>query len=121
MSVVIVDDSADFLAAATRFVGELPGVRVVGTAASGAAAIETVERTSPQVLLLDFTLPDMNGLEVARRLAGRPGLPHIVLVTLFASEEMARAARLAGIEHVVPKESFAAELPQLLDRLLPRA
>lgn len=119
MNVLIADDSTEFLSVAAHFVGKLPGVRRVATVTSGAAALEAVSRAAPDVLLLDFSMPDMSGLAVARAIVGRPGAPRVVLVTLFASDEMEAAARGAGIEHVVAKEAFAAEIPRLLGRLKP--
>src|SRR5918998_1608227 len=66
--VLIVDD--DFMVAKVHagFVGALAGFEVVGSAATGAAALEEVGRLRPDLVLLDVYLPDMTGLEVLRRL-----------------------------------------------------
>jgi DNA-binding NarL/FixJ family response regulator len=67
-SVLIVDDHAVFRAAA-RAMLEADGFVVVGEAADGFSALSAALKLRPEVLLLDIQLPDLNGFEVARRLA----------------------------------------------------
>ncbi len=71
IGVLIVDD--DFMVAKVHagFVAALDGFEVLGTASTGAAALEEVERLRPDLVLLDVYLPDMTGLEVLRRLRAR--------------------------------------------------
>jgi DNA-binding response OmpR family regulator len=66
-SLLIVDDHPSFLAVA-RFLLETEGFDVVGVASDGESAVRETIRTSPQVVLLDVSLPDMDGFEVAARL-----------------------------------------------------
>ena len=66
-SLLIVDDHPSFLAVA-RFLLETEGFDVVGVARDGESALRETIRTSPQIVLLDVSLPDMDGFEVAARL-----------------------------------------------------
>jgi DNA-binding NarL/FixJ family response regulator len=79
---VVVDDHEGFRSFARAFL-EASGLAVIGEAGDGAAAVETIERLDPDVVLLDVLLPDFDGFEVARRvLYGRGGeRPAIVLTS----------------------------------------
>ena len=79
-TVLIVDDHAPFRALA-RALLELEGFQVVGEAADARAALDAVGRLRPGVVLLDVQLPDLDGFEVARRLAQVGDSPAIVLVS----------------------------------------
>jgi len=67
---VIVDDHDSFREWAREVLGH-EGFEVLGLAADGNSAIELVERLRPDVVLLDIQLPDINGFEVAEKLAGQ--------------------------------------------------
>ena len=79
-TVLIVDDHSAFRAMA-RTLLESEGWAVVGEAEDGGAAIAAVEALRPAVVLLDVQLPDLDGFEVAERLAERPDAPAVVLVS----------------------------------------
>jgi DNA-binding NarL/FixJ family response regulator len=77
-TVVIVDDHAGFRSSA-RALLEAEGFDVVGEAGDGASALAAVERLRPQVVLLDVQLPDIDGFEIAERLA-RASEPAVVVL-----------------------------------------
>lgn len=79
-TVVIVDDHDGFRASA-RALLEAEGFEVVGEAASGLAALTTSERLRPDVVLLDVQLPDIDGFDVARRLARAAHAPAVVFIS----------------------------------------
>ena len=92
-TVLIVDDHADFRASA-RALLEAEGFDVVGEAAGGEEAIGEVERLRPDVVLLDVQLPDVDGFEVAERLAAGGSGAAIVLIS--SREAAAYGPRLEG-------------------------
>ena len=79
MSVLIVDDHPSFRASARRLL-EAEGFNVVGEAADGHEAIAAALELQPDLVLLDVQLPDLDGFEVAGRLAAM-GLPSAVVLT----------------------------------------
>jgi DNA-binding NarL/FixJ family response regulator len=79
-TVLIVDDHAPFRALA-RALLQLEGFEVVGEADDARSALEAVRRLRPRVVLLDIQLPDLDGFEVARRLAQAGEPPAVVLVS----------------------------------------
>jgi DNA-binding NarL/FixJ family response regulator len=79
-TVLIVDEHAPFRALA-RALLQLEGFEVVGEAADALSALDAVRQLRPSVVLLDVQLPDLDGFEVARRLAQAGDPPAIVLVS----------------------------------------
>jgi DNA-binding NarL/FixJ family response regulator len=77
---LIVDDHDGFRRLARRLL-QAEGFEVIGEAPDGATALAAVERVHPDVVLLDVLLPDMDGFEVARRLAESPNGPRVVLTS----------------------------------------
>jgi DNA-binding NarL/FixJ family response regulator len=77
---LIVDDHRAFREEA-RALLESEGLTVVGEADGGLAALEAVRSLRPDVVILDIGLPDLDGFEVARRLAGGRPAPRVVLTS----------------------------------------
>jgi CheY-like chemotaxis protein len=87
---LIIDDSPRFLDAA-RGLLERQGVTVVGVASTSAEALQRVEELRPDVTLLDIDLGGESGLELARRLHGRPELAPgpVILISTHAEQDYA--------------------------------
>ena len=87
-----------------------PDFQVLGEAASGLATIEIIERLRPDVLVVDLMMPELNGIEVARRI--KKQLPRTVIVVLSMHENEAYVveALRAGVSAFVLKKSTAQEL-----------
>lgn len=79
-TVLIVDDHAGFRASASALL-QADGFEVVGNAATGAEAVAQTRRLSPQLVLLDIGLPDLDGISVAGQLAGLDAPPEVVLIS----------------------------------------
>jgi two-component system, NarL family, nitrate/nitrite response regulator NarL len=117
--VAIADDSPEFLAAAARHVATLPGFALAGTAGKARQALALVEAVMPDVLLLDLGRAPQRGLELVRRVKASPGAPAIVALALFHTPETLAAAKGAGADALVGKESFVAGLGAALASLFP--
>ena len=118
--VVIADDSPAFLSAAASYVTTLPGFQLAGVARTAPQAIDLVENSMPDVLLVDLRLAPKRG-ELVRRVKSTPAAPAVVALALFDTPEAAAAAKLAGADALVGKESFIAGLARALARLFPGA
>jgi DNA-binding NarL/FixJ family response regulator len=79
-TVFVIDDDAGFRTMA-RSVLEACGMCVVGEAGDGLSGIEAIETLQPAVVLVDIRLPDIDGIEVARRLGSLPDQPVVILVS----------------------------------------
>jgi DNA-binding NarL/FixJ family response regulator len=104
--VVIIDDSCA-CRGVIRELLERRGYEVTGEAGCAAAAIELVERLSPDAVLLDVRLPDGNGFELAARLRERhPGLA-ILLTSIDFEGGFYALADVSGARGFVPKSQLA--------------
>lgn len=117
--VAIADDSPAFLAAAADHVSTLPGFILAGTANTARQALALVESVMPDVLLLDLGLAPQRGLELVRRVKSAPRAPAVVALALFHTPETLAAAKRAGADALVSKESFVAGLGDVLASLFP--
>jgi DNA-binding NarL/FixJ family response regulator len=86
MSVLIVDDHRAFRASARRLL-EAEGFTVVGEASDGHTAIAAAQQLEPDVVLLDVQLPDLDGFDVAARLAALGSPSAVVLTSSRAARE----------------------------------
>lgn len=114
--VFLVDDSRVFLHATSCLLSSDRDVEVVGRAASGEEALARLPAATPNVVLVDWEMPGMNGLELARRLKELKDPPRVVMLTLYdLAEYRAAAAPLA--DGFLAKTQTATDLLGLLHRL----
>lgn len=115
---LIVDDEPLAIERMQVLCAELEGLTVVGTATDGKAAIRLLDKIATDVLLLDMTMPGMDGLAVARSLAGRTSPPAVIFVT--AHEDFAVAAFDIDAVDYVLKPVAAERLERAIERALAR-
>lgn len=97
----------------------LDGVVLLGAAVDGAQAVELVEQTRPDVILLDIAMPVMDGLEAAAAIrTGSPGVK-IAMFSAYSRGRMEAAAIAAGADAYLQKTSDLDELIDLVHRLFP--
>jgi DNA-binding NarL/FixJ family response regulator len=113
--VVLVDDHASVLAALGRMLRE--SCNVVASVSSGSEAVEAVRRLTPDVLVADLMMPDIDGLEVCRRV--KRLVPETAVVIITASDDtVVRAAALRdGASAFVPKHLAAEILSRTIERV----
>ncbi len=109
LRVVIADDHPFYRQGLARLLSQ-SGVEVVGEAANGPDAIELVERTAPDVAVVDLNMPGMSGVEVARRLNERMPASRVLVVSVSAQEEDVTEAILAGASGYVLKDGPVEEV-----------
>jgi DNA-binding NarL/FixJ family response regulator len=119
--ILIVDDSPAIRRALRKRFEWQTGWEVCGDAACGQDGIAKAEELRPDLIIIDFSMRAMNGLEVARELRRRlPAVP-LLMFTNFENDHLRNAAESAGISAVVRKsESFQA-LVSSMRELLGRA
>jgi two-component system response regulator EvgA len=107
-SVLIVDDHPSFRLSARRML-EADGYSVVGEAENGAAAIAAVRELSPDLVLLDVQLPDIDGFEVAARLRAAGARPAIVLTSTRESSDFGEEIATSHAHGFVTKGELSGE------------
>ncbi|WP_165251536.1 response regulator [Paludisphaera soli] len=114
---LVVDDSEFERRRIAVLLGGFEGLDV-GFAPGAAEALEELERDPPDLLLSDLVMPEMDGLELARRVhEARPGLP-VILMTAFGGEQEAVRALRSGASDYLPKSRLDKDLTPTLRRAL---
>ena len=115
---LIVDDEPLAVERMQVICAKLDDLQVVGTASDGAAALRLIEALAPDLVLLDLTMPEVDGLAVARKLARQARRPAVIFVTAhdhFAVE----AFDLDAVDYVL-KPVAPDRLRRAIDRALTR-
>jgi DNA-binding NarL/FixJ family response regulator len=114
VGVLLVDDQAPFRMAARAVLRRADGFELVGEASSGAEAIELVDELSPDLVLMDINMPEMNGVEATRRiLEGHPAVT-VFLCSTYDAADLPTDAPSSGAAAYVHKEHLS---PTTLERL----
>ena len=107
--IFLVDDNGDML---KDLRDELSAeFEIAGTAENGEEAVREVPRLDPDILVLDITMPVMNGLQVASMLRERHPRTKILFLTIHEEPEYISAAFSAGAWGYVTKRRLATDLP----------
>ena len=91
---------------------------ICGEATNGKEAIEAAARLKPDIILLDITMPEMNGFDAASRIFGRGLGGQILIFTMHESGELTRDARQVGARGYVTKSDAARDLVLAIETLL---
>lgn len=116
--ILLVDDSAVIRDLLREYIESELNLRVCAEASDGAEAIEKAEEFAPELIVMDLSMPSMNGLEAARAIKRKmPEVP-IILFTQHEGALQESDARSAGINAIVSKsdrtEHLAAQIQSLL-------
>ncbi len=91
---------------------------VCGEAANGQEAVKQVETLDPDVIILDITLPQMSGIDVARRVLQSAPRSRVVMFTMHDSTTVEHAVRGSGAHGLVLKHNAARDLVKALDTVI---
>jgi DNA-binding NarL/FixJ family response regulator len=117
IAIVIADDHPVVRRGLSQYFAMEKDLEVVGDCANGEAALDTVKRVKPDVLVLDLQMPVMGGMEVLRQLAKVPGGPATVLLAGNISDHEVMEAMKLGARGVVLKEMAPSLLIQCVRKV----
>ena len=112
--VVIVDDHRLFADALALLLGHDERLSVIGTAHDGRSAIEIAAAEQVEVAVIDVRMPEIDGLETARRLRKRSPETRVILVTGIDEPKLADEARKAGAVALLTKGALHDELKEAI-------
>ena len=110
VTVVVADDQAAVREGLVLLLGTLAGVTVVGQAEDGAAAVQTVAATDPQVGLMDLNMPRLDGVAATRRIRTDHPQTQVVVLTTYSDDESIIGALQAGALGYLTKDATRAEI-----------
>jgi DNA-binding NarL/FixJ family response regulator len=108
--VVLVDDHPIILAGIKALILSAPELDLVGEATSGAAAIAVIQKTKPDIAVVDLSLPGISGLDVVRQVAKEEPAVKVLVLTLHDESVYVQQALEAGVRGYLVKRSAADEL-----------
>ncbi|MFJ9008007.1 response regulator [Streptomyces canus] len=115
--VLLVDDDPLVRAGLSLMMGGAEDIEIVGEAADGTEVEAAVDRTRPDVVLMDIRMPSVDGLTATERLRGRPDAPQVVVLTTFHADEQVLRALRAGAAGFVLKDTPPAEILAAVRRI----
>lgn len=112
--VVVADDQGMVRSGFSTLLNAQPDIEVVGEAANGQEAVDTVAALRPDVILMDVRMPVLDGLQATRRITALPappaGPPKILILTTFDLDDYVYEALRAGASGFLLKDASAGEL-----------
>ena len=101
--ILIADDNHLVRSAIREILEQHPGFKVCAEAANGQLAVQMFKECTPDCVILDFSMPVMNGIDAAREIMRiRPDVP-LLLCTMYGSDVVSTAAAKAGVKRIVSK------------------
>ncbi len=108
--VLLADDHAIVRQSLARLLGGQPGLEVVGLAGDGQQAVDLAVRLEPDVIIMDVSMPRLNGLEATRRVKALLPRVRVIALSMHREEDMAADMRAAGACRYLAKTSPPDEL-----------
>ena len=118
IKVLIADDHAIVRTGLRALIHSESTMELVGEASGGYETMDLVEKTQPDVLVLDLSMPDLDGIAVTRQI--KPQFPnvHILILTIHEDEALLREAIKAGAAGYILKHAAEAEMMAAIQRIL---
>ena len=122
ISVLLVDDNLEFRESVRGFLSTEPHIQIVGQAASGREAVIQSDLLKPDLVLIDWTMPEMNGLEATQYIKGAlndiEGLtPYVIMLTLHDTPDHRAAAKAAKADGFLSKGELTIGLLPMITTL----
>ena len=108
--VLVVDDQSMVRAGFRMLLADEPDIEVVAEAANGLEAVDQAARFSPDVVLMDIRMPELDGLEATRRILAADGTARVLILTTFGLDDYVYEALRAGASGFVLKDDPPEQL-----------
>jgi DNA-binding NarL/FixJ family response regulator len=116
--ILVADDFEPWRSFVRQVLARCKSFEVIGEATSGAEAVQKAEELQPDLILLDISMPELNGIEAARRIRAIVPESKILFLTLLRSSDIAREALDAGAQGYVIKTDAESELLPAIEAVL---
>jgi DNA-binding NarL/FixJ family response regulator len=115
--ILLTDDHQLFREAIKTSIAGVPGLQVVGEARDGAELMRLLGRTTPDLIILDISMPNLPGLEAAKIIKARNPDIKILILSMHKSGEFLRRALATGVEGYLLKENTLADLVTAIETI----
>ena len=117
LRIIIVDDHAVVRRGVRALLESQPGWEVAGEAVTGREAVDLAKRLCPNIVVMDLSLPELNGLDAARQILKDSPRTEVLVLTMHHSEELVRNVLQAGARGYVLKSDADASLIAAVESL----
>ena len=117
LRIIIVDDHAVVRRGVRALLESQPGWEVAGEAVTGREAVDLAKRLYPDIVVMDLSLPELNGLDAARQILKDSPRTEVLVLTMHHSEELVRNVLQAGARGYVLKSDADASLIAAVESL----
>jgi two-component system response regulator NreC len=117
MRIFIVDDSEFARTGLKVLLAGRSDCEICGEASDGRQAVMKVIDLNPDLIILDYSMPGMDGLQVAQEIFKALPAALILICTLFPSRELEREAMKYGVKHVISKAEMSKELVAVIEEI----
>lgn len=117
IKIMVVDDSSVIVRMIQGFLKKY-NIEVVGTAGDGKTAIEVFKKTSPDIVTLDITMPEMDGLTVLEKIIKMKASTKVIIISALSDNATALRALKMGATDYMPKPITENHFKEALDRAL---
>lgn len=118
MSKVLIVDDAAFMRMALRKILEKCGFDVVAEAENGIAAVHRYKEFQPDIVTMDITMPDMNGIEALKEIKAFDPQAKVVMVSALGQESYIKEAIVAGAAYFIVKPFVENHVVETLKKIL---
>jgi DNA-binding NarL/FixJ family response regulator len=116
IKIFIADDSLIVRERLVTMLNELAGIEVVGQAENVAEAISEIQKTQPEVVILDIQMPDGSGIDVLRNVKQAETAPMVIILTNYPYQKHRQKCLNAGADFFLDKSIEFDQIPKLLER-----
>ena len=117
LRILIADDHELVRHGLRRVIEDVPGWTICGEATTGRHAVTLARQTHPHVIVMDITMPELNGLEATRQLCALPAPPAILILSMHESTELIRDTLAAGARGYILKSDAGHALVEAVTAL----
>ncbi|MDN4608146.1 response regulator [Sporosarcina highlanderae] len=118
ISIMLADDHALVLAGLKLLLKKRPTFHVIGEATNGHEAIELYHTLQPDILILDISMPGLNGIQVLTEIKSQHKQAKIIVLTMHEDEDYISLVMQAGASGYIPKAAFDEELYTAIDTVM---
>lgn len=115
MRILLMDSYAPYVAVLTHFLRRFHWIEVVGQACDSLNGLKLVDELKPDLVLVDYSMPMMDGITFTRLLKSKPNPPKVVLMSFIVDGRVQGDALAAGVDAFIHKDGIHGQLVPLLE------
>ena len=115
--IVIADDHKLMREGLSSLLGQQAGIQVVGQATNGREAVQLTERETPDVVVMDVSMPDLNGIDATRQIISRSPKTKVIALSMHSDRQFVAEMFRAGARGYLLKDSAFEELASAITRV----